>query len=106
MVMFTAQVISVFSVISLNLLVLSELLPLKIEGAVIDSFFAANKKMACAVSCSLAVRTLIFRFLELIDVKVTGEPVDVEFDENRLGAPEPRIGYAPRPRVTPSSEAH
>lgn len=51
---------------------------------VVNSLLAANKKMACSgTGANLGFKDIDSSFLELINTKVTDEPVPVEFDETK-----------------------
>ena len=51
---------------------------------VVNSLFAANKKMACSgTGANLGFKDIDSSFLELINTKVSDQPVAVELDETK-----------------------
>jgi hypothetical protein len=56
----------------------------RVHYKVIDSLFAANKKMACSgTGADLGFKDIDASFLELINTKVSDQPVAVELDETK-----------------------
>lgn len=56
----------------------------RVHYKVINSLFAANKKMACSgTGAYLGFKDIDSSFLELINTKVSDQPVAVELDETK-----------------------
>jgi hypothetical protein len=56
----------------------------RVRYKVVNSLFAANKKMACSgTGANLGFKDIDSSFLELINTKVSDQPVAVELDETK-----------------------
>jgi hypothetical protein len=56
----------------------------RVHYKVVDSLFAGNKKMACSgTGANLGFKDIDPSFLELINTKISDQPVPVELDETR-----------------------
>lgn len=65
----------------------------RVHYKVIDSLFAANKKMACSgTGANLGFKDIDASFLELINTKVSDQPVAVELDETKKNFLHPVTG--------------
>lgn len=65
----------------------------RVHDQVIDSLFAANHKLACAgTRASLGFKDIDASFLELVNTKVSDQPVAVELDETKKNYLHPVAG--------------
>lgn len=65
----------------------------RVHYKVVNSLFAANKKMACSgTGANLGFKDIDSSFLELINTKVSDQPVAVELDETKKNYLHPVAG--------------